>query len=248
VVPYLIELRLADRPVLVVGAGAVAARRLPPLVDAGARVTVVAPHVDPAVRALVRDARAPGVQPVTVLERAFEPADVRGAFLVLALTDDPHVNAAVLAAGRAEGALCARADAPEQSDFALPAVAAAGGVRIAVVTTPAAPSAAARLRRELGPWLEGGPARFAAEVAEARRALRDRGVPDARDRLRALADGPLLDQLRAGDEAGARATLACALADALPAAPVARAGEPAAGVDEEPAARPGPCAAAGSVP
>ena len=47
-------LKLEGRPVLVVGAGPVAAGKVPPLVDAGARVTVVAPDVVGEIAALAR--------------------------------------------------------------------------------------------------------------------------------------------------------------------------------------------------
>lgn len=72
---YPLFLRLSGRRVLVVGGGPVAARRVERLVDEGARVTVIAPHLDPVLAA--RD-------DVVFLERAFEPADVEGMWLVQA--------------------------------------------------------------------------------------------------------------------------------------------------------------------
>jgi uroporphyrin-III C-methyltransferase / precorrin-2 dehydrogenase / sirohydrochlorin ferrochelatase len=49
---YPVSLDLAGRPVLVVGAGPVAARKLGPLVAGGAAVTVVAPAVHPSIEAM----------------------------------------------------------------------------------------------------------------------------------------------------------------------------------------------------
>ena len=43
--PYLLGLRLGGRRVLVVGGGAVATRRVPALLDAGADVVLVSPTV-----------------------------------------------------------------------------------------------------------------------------------------------------------------------------------------------------------
>ena len=58
---YPVVLRVAGRRVLVVGGGAVAARKVAGLADAGALVTVVAPTVDPSIEAIpgVRVERRP---------------------------------------------------------------------------------------------------------------------------------------------------------------------------------------------
>ncbi len=63
---YPLFLKLAGREVVVAGGGPVAASRLPPLLAAGARVTVVAPEIHPEIRA----------SEVTVHERGFEPSDL----------------------------------------------------------------------------------------------------------------------------------------------------------------------------
>ena len=84
---YPIMLDLAGVPVLVVGGGRVALRKIEGLLKAGAEVTVVAPtaiDVDPL------DAGA-------VVERPYEAADLDGVRLVITATDDPAVNAAVAA-------------------------------------------------------------------------------------------------------------------------------------------------------
>ena len=79
---YPIFLDLRGRPVLVVGAGKVALRKTLGLVEAEASVTVVAPRWAPEFERL----------PVPLVRRAFEPADVEGACLVFAATDDREVN------------------------------------------------------------------------------------------------------------------------------------------------------------
>ena len=82
---YPLFLRLRDRAVLVVGAGAVGTRKVRELVEAGARVTVVAPEVTDEIAAL----------PVTIARRGFVASDVDGVWLVIAATNDRTVNAAV---------------------------------------------------------------------------------------------------------------------------------------------------------
>ena len=79
-------LKLEGRPVLVVGAGPVAAGKVRPLLDAGARVTVVAPNVVDELAVLAPD--------IEILRRPFEPRDVDGVWYVVAAAP-PEVNRAV---------------------------------------------------------------------------------------------------------------------------------------------------------
>ena len=108
--PLLLDVR--DRDVLVVGGGAVAARRIESLVTAGARVRVVAPEVGDAV-----DARG-----VTVVRRPVTDSDLDGAWLVHACTSDPAVNAAVAEAAAARRIFCVRADDATGGTARTPAV------------------------------------------------------------------------------------------------------------------------------
>ncbi|MEE2038904.1 uroporphyrinogen-III C-methyltransferase [Nocardiopsis sp. CT-R113] len=131
---YLLGLRMRGRDVLVVGGGRVAQRRIPVLVEAGARVTLLAP----AVSAALEDLAAAGH--LTWLRRAYAPGDVTGPeapayWLVHAATDDPAVNAAV--AEEAEGARvwCVRADDRHASSAWTPASGTANGITVGVVAS-----------------------------------------------------------------------------------------------------------------
>ena len=86
---------LAGRKVLLFGGGPVALRRARTLVAFGPDLTVIAPEPDPAFLSL----------PVRLERRAYRPGELRGAFLVLAATDDEEVNRAIAAEARARGAL-----------------------------------------------------------------------------------------------------------------------------------------------
>jgi uroporphyrin-III C-methyltransferase/precorrin-2 dehydrogenase/sirohydrochlorin ferrochelatase len=123
--PYLSGLILADRPVLVVGGGGVAQRRVPALIAAGARVRVVSPVVTPAIEGLAAE--------VTIELRDFEDADVDGAWYVVAATDDPAVNARVVAAAEAQRIFCVRADDARHGSAWTPAVGRHGSVTIGVL-------------------------------------------------------------------------------------------------------------------
>src|SRR5688572_2959905 len=87
----------AGRPVLVVGGGVVAWRKVRLLRDAGARVTVVAKHLAP-------DFAETGEESgITVIRRGFATGDVLGKALAVAATDDRDVNRRVAEAGADAG-------------------------------------------------------------------------------------------------------------------------------------------------
>ena len=123
---YPVGLRLLGRSVVVVGGGQVAHRRVAGLVEARADVTVVSPHVTPALEALV----APGS--VTWLPRRYEPGDLAGAWYAVAATDDPTVNAAVAEEAERERIFCARADDRAASSVWTPAVGRQGDLVVGV--------------------------------------------------------------------------------------------------------------------
>ena len=126
--PYLLALRLSGRRVLVVGGGAVATRRVPGLLDAGAAVVLVSPGVSPSLQDLALADR------VRWLPRGYQPGDCSGAWLVCACTDDPAVNAAVAAEAEEAGIWSVRADDRTASAAWTPASGQAGDVRFGVVS------------------------------------------------------------------------------------------------------------------
>jgi len=126
--PYLLALRLHGRRVLVVGGGAVASRRVPALLDAGADVHVVSPELSPSLHGLFLAGR------IRWEPRAYLAGDCPGAWLVCACTDDRTVNTAVAAAAEAAGTWCVRADDAAASAAWTPASGQAGDVRVGVLS------------------------------------------------------------------------------------------------------------------
>ena len=164
---YPIVLELTGVPVLVVGGGTVALRKIEGLLVARAAVTVVAPDVVDAIRAL----------PVRIITRAWERRDLDAVRLVVTATDDPAVNAAVAADAQRRGIWVNAADDPANCTFTLPAVARDGPVTVAVSTGGASPALASHLRSEIERWLaEIGAADAAATLAGQRNELRSRGL------------------------------------------------------------------------
>jgi siroheme synthase-like protein len=137
---YPVNLVLEGRTCLVVGGGRVAARKVEGLLACGATVRVVAPHVGTALRQL------PGVR---WEERPWLPADLDGAWLVIAATDDPGANRAVYEEGERRGVWVNGADDPANCSFTLPSVVRRGDLAVSVSTGGRSPALAAWLRRRL---------------------------------------------------------------------------------------------------
>jgi uroporphyrin-III C-methyltransferase / precorrin-2 dehydrogenase / sirohydrochlorin ferrochelatase len=135
---YLLGLRLRGRRVLVVGGGAVAARRVPRLLGAGADVALVSPSVTPALEELASLGRI-GWQ-----RRGYAAGDCAGAWLVIAATDRPEVNAAVAAEAEEDRTWCVRADAADAATAWTPASGAAEGTSVGVLSGDPRHSAAIR--------------------------------------------------------------------------------------------------------
>jgi hydroxymethylbilane synthase len=181
---YPIALDLRGRSVVVVGGGSVAARKVRGLLDAGARLTVVSPSFDDA----LRDA-SPGLE---LVARPFETADLEGATLVFAATDDPAVNAAVVAAARASHVLVDDASDGARGDFSTPLAHRVGTLTFAVDTGGVSPSFARRLQRELRERFDERYAKAAATLGFARDYTKAVVPPERRaDVMRELAERDL---------------------------------------------------------
>jgi len=113
---YLVGLRLAGKKVVVIGGGTVAQRRVPVLISHGADVHVIARAATPAVEALAD--QQPGI---TLTLRDYRDGDLDGAWYAIAATDDPDVNAEVVAEAERMRIFCVRADAGRDGSAVTPA-------------------------------------------------------------------------------------------------------------------------------
>lgn len=171
--PHLLPLflRLGGRAALVVGAGGVAERKIQDLVDAGARVTVVALDANDAVTALAASGR------IALATRAFDESDVDGAWLVVAATGDAEVQESVCAAAEARRVFAIAVDDPPNGSAYSSSVIRRGPIAVAISTSGEAPALARLLREVLEQALPD------ADWVDAARALRrrwrDEGTPMA---------------------------------------------------------------------
>jgi uroporphyrin-III C-methyltransferase/precorrin-2 dehydrogenase/sirohydrochlorin ferrochelatase len=122
--PYLVGLRLTGRKVVVVGGGSVAQRRLPLLIASGADVQVISRSATQSVEAM---------DGITLWLREYRDGDLDGAWYAIAATDDPQVNAAVVAEAERLRIFCVRADIAVEGTAVTPASFEYAGLSVGVL-------------------------------------------------------------------------------------------------------------------
>lgn len=136
-------LKIEGRRCLVVGGGRVAARKVRSLLECGALVEVISPD-------LIEDLRLMwAAGEISWLERAYQPGDLSGAFLVIAATDDPDAQKKIFAEAEEKNILLNVADVPKRCNFILPATVRRGDLSISVSTAGKSPALARNLRHDL---------------------------------------------------------------------------------------------------
>lgn len=203
---YPVNLIVAGRRCLVVGGGAIAARKVEGLLDCGAVVHVVASRVGHELRS-----RADESPELTYEQRPYRAGEVAGYRLAMAATDDGAVNAQVSADGEAVGIWVNSADDPAHCSFTLPSVTRRGPISVAVSTGGHSPALAAWLRDTVQAWL--GP-EFEVAVrllSEERDAIRDAGRSTEGLAWRQALESDMLDLIRAGQVQQAKERLQACL-------------------------------------
>jgi precorrin-2 dehydrogenase/sirohydrochlorin ferrochelatase len=182
-------LDVSDRLIVIIGGGAVAARKAATLLETGAtRVRVVAPQFDP--------------QMSTRVERIHESYQARhldGAQLVFAATDSPATNAQVVRDAHSRGMLVNRADEAEPlGDFITPARFQEGEVIVSVAAGSAALAVA--IRNDLARRLDRRYAKMAHAMQTLRPLIRSSNLdPDKRGSVfRDLASDEALETIAVG--------------------------------------------------
>jgi uroporphyrin-III C-methyltransferase/precorrin-2 dehydrogenase/sirohydrochlorin ferrochelatase len=199
--------RLTGEPVLVVGGGSVAARKISLLQRAGAVVRIVAPEVSAETQALI-DEHGLKFEP-----RAYASADLEGARLVVSATDDAKVNEQVFRDAGTRGLLVNTVDQPDRSNAIFPSIIDRSPVLVAVSTGGSSPT----LARIVRGWLEARlPARLGAlaEFAQGRRDRVKQAVAGSAARQKVweqVLNGPAAEQVYRGEMAAADTVLESAL-------------------------------------
>jgi siroheme synthase-like protein len=168
-------LKLGGRKVVVVGGGAVATAKVKALRGAGAAVTVVAPEISAELAALADRGE------IAAVRRAFAPADLDGAWLVVAAVPPAVARAVAEAAEPARLFVLAVDDTAATSAYGAGTLT-RGGVTIAVSTGGRAPALAGLLREGLEAVLPHDLQAWADVAERARATWRAQGIPIAERR------------------------------------------------------------------
>jgi uroporphyrin-III C-methyltransferase/precorrin-2 dehydrogenase/sirohydrochlorin ferrochelatase len=191
-------LQLRSQPVVVVGGGRIAIRKVELLRKSGARITVVSPELREELEQL---ARAGEFQ--YVAER-FSAAHVDGATLVVAATNDHAVNVAVSEAARSRKIWVNVVDNPALSTFIFPAIVDRSPIIVATSSGGESPVLARRVREQIEALLPerlGALARF---MGARRKAVQSTlGAPARRPFWERIVSGVVGTRVLAGDETGA---------------------------------------------
>ena len=134
-----VNLNLHGRPVLVVGGGRIAYRKVEQLLMADAEVTVLSPMFVDAFHSL----------PVTLVQRAYASGDIDAFRLVITATGNMPVNQRIFDECEAKGIWINSADDPDRCAFTLPAALRRGDLMVTVSTGGASPALASWLRSHL---------------------------------------------------------------------------------------------------
>ena len=174
---------------VIVGAGKVAARKAQSLIDAGARLRVVAEHFN---------TDFDDLDSIERVSASYEKRHIEGARLVVAATSCSQTNSRVARDARSIGAIVNVVDTPRECDFIFPAVSQKGDISVAVSTGGASPLLARKLKEQIDSSIEDIYAELAAVLKKVRqRAINE--IPNAKKRrafFEELASDEFMDLIR----------------------------------------------------
>jgi uroporphyrin-III C-methyltransferase/precorrin-2 dehydrogenase/sirohydrochlorin ferrochelatase len=191
---------------LVVGGGEVAHRKAAVLLEAGAKIRVVAPEL------AENFAELPGIEYIAA---RFAPEHVDGAMLVIAATNDRSVNQHVSELAQARNVPVNVVDAPELCSFIMPAILDRSPMMVAFSSGGASPVLTRMLRGKLETMIPQNYSRLATFAERFREQVKQRIANPAKRRIfwEKVFEGIVAEKILTGDEAGAEKMLRKMLAD-----------------------------------
>ncbi len=201
-----IFLNVKGKLCLVVGGGEIGARKAGVLLEAGAKVRVVAPQIKPE---LVAQAG------VTAIVAGFDGQYLDGVALVIAATDDRSVNQQVSEQAHARNIPVNVVDDPELCSFIMPAILDRSPLMVAFSSGGASPVLTRMMRGMLESMIPQNYSRLAAFAERFRELVKQRVTNPAKRRIfweNAL-EGVVAEKVLTGDENSAEAMLQQMLQD-----------------------------------
>lgn len=140
---------IADKRILMVGGGSIAARRVKTLLSFGGDITIVAPEICDAMRVLIEQYNC------RLIKRKWQPEDMNGYHIVLAATNDRKINSEIGARCRANNQLVNVADDKSKCDFYFPGIVQQEDITIGISTSGNSPAKVKQVREKLVKMLAG---------------------------------------------------------------------------------------------
>ncbi|WP_275233768.1 siroheme synthase CysG [Pantoea ananatis] len=203
---------LAGRPVLVVGGGDIAARKIELLRRAGARIQIASRELCPELQALLDE------QQLEWLATSFEPAQLDKVFLVIAATDDNALNAQVYDEANARHKLVNVVDDQPKCSFIFPSIVDRSPLVVAISSSGTSPVLARMLREKLETLLPSHLGQMAELAGQWRDKVKARfsRMSDRRRYWERIFNGRFASQMATGDVTAAKQTLDNELGDQPP--------------------------------
>jgi siroheme synthase-like protein len=160
---YIACLKLSGRRCLVIGGGDIGLEKVEGLLVCDGDVTLIAPVAHPALEEMAAEGS------IRWERRPYAgAADLEGAFMAIAATDDSEVNIGVFEDAEKRAMLVNIVDVPPLCNFILPAIVRSGPLAIAISTAGASPALAKRMKREISELFGEDYARLAVILNDAR--------------------------------------------------------------------------------
>ena len=199
---YAVMLRLTGRLCVIVGGGAVGARKAVALSATGARITVISPTLEPLLEKMVEEGT------INILRQSYSPGILRELlpFLVFAATNHSAINKLIADEAKALNAIVDCTDSSAESDFIGMSTIRRGPITIALSTGGISPALAVHLRERLEQVIGDEYATLASWLAEVRPQIRATPTTQSEraEFWHHIIESPILDNLRHGDEKAAR--------------------------------------------
>jgi uroporphyrin-III C-methyltransferase/precorrin-2 dehydrogenase/sirohydrochlorin ferrochelatase len=191
---------------LVVGGGEVAKRKAGVLREAGAKVRVVAPQIDPALAAQKN---------VEAVVARFDAKHLDGVTLVIAATDDRSVNKQVSELARARNIPVNVVDDPELCSFIMPAILDRSPLMVAFSSGGASPVLTRMMRGKLETMIPQNISRLAGFAERFREQVKQRVTNPVKRRIfwENVFEGVVAEKVLTGDESSAETMLQQMLKD-----------------------------------
>ena len=191
---------------LVVGGGEVATRKAGVLLEAGAKVRVVAPQIEPGLA---------NQQRIEAINARFESKHMDGVTLVIAATDDRSVNQQVSELARARNIPVNVVDDPELCSFIMPAILDRSPLMVAFSSGGASPVLTRMMRGKLESMIPQNYSRLAGFAERFREQVKQRVTNPVKRRIfwENVFEGVVAEKVLTGDENSAETMLQQMLKD-----------------------------------